>query len=172
MDKESLRKFRQNLNVYKLPFTIVGMIAFGSRVKKYYTENSDMDLLVVATGINPKRHRRGEEIARLKQLLPLTTLDILLLTKEETLSNFKNHNPLFLDITTEGIILHDTGKFLENIINETLNYLGNSKIQKVKDGWSFPVKAGAPTFLSKVSNEDFSKAMLKDGERDLEVGKN
>jgi len=34
-------------------------------------------------------------------------LDILLLTPEEVISNFKNHNPLFLDIAEEGIIILD-----------------------------------------------------------------
>lgn len=171
MDIETLRKFPKNIHLLKLPFTIIGMAAFGSRVKEYFKEDSDMDLLVVASGIPPKRHRRGEQIAGLKKLLPLMPLDILLLTREETLSNFKNHNPLFLDITTEGIVLLDTDKFLINIIEETQDYLKNSKIKKIENGWVFPVKAGEPTFLSKVSNEDFSKAMLKDGERDLEIGK-
>lgn len=170
MDIETIRKFRQNIRTIKLPFTILGMVLFGSRVQEYYTDESDMDLLAVASGIPPKRHRRGEEIASLKKLLPLMPLDILLLTKKETLSNFQNHNPLFLDIATEGIVLVDSDEFLVNIIEETQLYLKNSKIQKVEDGWIFPVKAGVPSFLSKVSNEDFSKAMLKDGERDLEIG--
>ena len=171
MDTKTLSKFLPKSNFLELPFSVIAMVAFGSRVKENYTEDSDMDLLVVASGIPPKRHRRGEEIVSLKKLLPLMPLDILLLTKEETLSNFINHNPLFLDIATEGIILLDTDEFLVNIIEETRNYLKKSKIQKVEDGWIFPVKAGVPTFLSKVSNEDFSKAMLKDGERDLEIGK-
>ena len=171
MDLETLKKFPQNIYLLKCPFTVIGMAAFGSRVKEYFTEDSDMDLLVVASGIPAKRHRRGEHIAGLKKLLPLMPLDILLLTKEETSSNFKNHNPLFLDIATEGIVLLDTDEFLINIIEETRDYLKKSKIQKIKDGWIFPVKAGEPTFLSKVSNEDFSKAMLKDGKRDMEIGK-
>jgi len=171
MDTKTLGKFLPKSHFLELPFSVIAMVAFGSRVKENYTEDSDMDLLVVASGIPPKRHRRGEEIVSLKKLLPLMPLDILLLTKEETLSNFINHNPLFLDIATEGIILLDTDEFLVNIIEETRNYLKKSKIQKVEDGWIFPVKAGVPTFLSKVSNEDFSKAMLKDGERDLEIGK-
>src|SRR3990170_2516131 len=166
MDLETLKKFPQNIYLLKCPFTVIGMAAFGSRVKEYFAEDSDMDLLVVASGIPAKRHRRGEHIAGLKKLLPLMPLDILLLTKEETSSNFKNHNPLFLDIATEGIVLLDTDEFLINIIEETRDYLKKSKIQKIKDGWIFPVKAGEPTFLSKVSNEDFSKAMLKDGKRD------
>ena len=69
------------------------------------------------------------------------------------------------------MILLDNNDFLANIITETQNYLINSKIKKIEGGWTFPVKPGIPTFLSKVSNEDFSKAMFKDGERDFEIGK-
>ncbi|OGU28925.1 MAG: hypothetical protein A2057_10610 [Ignavibacteria bacterium GWA2_35_9] len=171
MDTKTLGKFLPKSHFLELPFSVVAMVAFGSRVKEYYNEDSDLDLLVVASGIPQKRHRRGKEIALLKKRLPLMPMDILLLLKEETLSNFKNHNPLFLDIATEGIILIDTDGLLANIIEETRNYIKQNKIQKVTDGWIFPVKEGAPTFLSKVSNEDFSNAMLRDGERDLAIGK-
>lgn len=170
MDIKTLNKFANQSNFSELPFTVLGVAAFGSRTKDNYSEDSDLDLLVVASGLPLKRHRRGEEIVRLKKLLPLMPLDILLLTKEETISNFKNHNPLFLDIATEGIVLMDTDDFLVNIIEETKNYIRNSKIKKIKDGWIFPVKAGSPTFLSKISNQDFAQAMLRDGERDLEIG--
>ncbi len=171
MDTVALEKFRYNPNKYNLPFLVLGTAAFGSRVKDYYTANSDMDLLIVASGISLKRHRRGEEISKLKQVLPPLPLDILLLTKEEVLSNFRNHNPLFLDIAVEGIVLYDTDSFLENIIRETVNYIEEKNIRKIEGGWAFQVNTGVPTFLSKVSNEDFSKAMLKDGERDFEAGK-
>ena len=165
MDIETIKKISENSYLSQLPFDIIGIVAFGSRVKDNYTEDSDMDLLVAALGLPLKRHRRGVESALLKKVLPSVPLDILLLTEEETISNFRNHNPLFLDIATEGVILLDNNDFLANIITETQNYLRNSKIKKIEGGWTFPVKPGMPTFLSKVSNEDFSKAMFKDGER-------
>ncbi len=171
MDKETIKKISENISRAKLPFDIIGIAAFGSRVKDNYTEDSDMDLLVTASGLPLKRHRRGTESANLKRILPIIPLDILLLTKEETISNFRNHNPLFLDIATEGIVLLDSNNFLTNIIAETQNYLRNSKIQKIEGGWVFPVKPSVPTFLSKISNLDFSNAMFKDGERDFEIGK-
>jgi HEPN domain-containing protein/predicted nucleotidyltransferase len=171
MDIETIKKIPQNFHLLKLSFDIIGIAAFGSRVKEHFTEDSDLDLLVVASGIPSKRQRRGLQAAGLKKLLPLMPIDILLLTKEETISNFKNHNPIFLDIAIEGIVLLDNNNFLAGIIAETRKYLSNSKIQKIEDGWVFPVKQGEPTFLSKVSNEDFSRAMYKDGERDFEIGK-
>ncbi|HET56733.1 MAG TPA: HEPN domain-containing protein [Ignavibacteria bacterium] len=171
MDIDKFKIFCNDLSEHALPFIVMGIVAFGSRAKEDYRQDSDTDLLVVASGIAAKRQRRGREIAILKKLLPSMSLDILLLTKKETISNFRNHNPLFLDIATEGIIILDSDGFLANIIEETQNYLKNSEIQKIKDGWAFPAKAGMPMFLSKVSNEDFSKAMLKDGARDLEISK-
>ena len=147
MDIDKFRKFASDLMKQSLPFKVTGMVAFGSRVKEDYTEDSDTDLLVVASGIAAKRQRRGREIAFLKNVLPPVPLDILLLTKKETISNFKNHNPLFPDIATEGIVILDYDGFLAKIIAETRNYIKYSKIQKIKGGWIFPVKAGVPTFL-------------------------
>ena len=147
MDIEKFRKLSSDIRVQNVPFKLIGIVAFGSRVKEGYTEDSDTDLLVVASGIAAKRHRRGREIATLKKLLPPMPYDILLLTKKETISNFKNHNPLFLDIATEGIIILDSDGFLANIVEETRNYLKYSKIKKIKDGWAFTAKAGATTFL-------------------------
>lgn len=154
-----------------LPFNISGAIVFGSRVKGEATPYSDFDLLIVADGINPKRQRRGDEIIHLKQHLPLLPIDILLLTPREVISNFKNHNPLFLDISEDGIVILDKNNFLEALINETKDYIRIKGIKRLKGGWKFPVQYGVATYLSKVSNKDFAMAMLKDGERDYRIGK-
>lgn len=153
----------------KTPFEIKGVIAFGSRVKGKATPYSDFDILVVAEGINPKRHRRGNEIMQIKRCLPLQPLDVLLLTSEEVISNFKNHNPLFLDIAVEGIILMDKDNILQNLVEETRGYIKGKEIKRLKDGWRFPIKYREATYLSKVSNKDFALAMLKDGERDYSI---
>lgn len=171
IDAKIFRQIREELSPGRLPYTLIGAAAYGSRVRDDYNAESDFDLLVVASGIHPKRQRRGEEILLLKKLLPPAPFDILLLTPEEASANFRNHNPLFLDIATEGIILFDSDNFLENLMEETKDYLENSEIRKIEGGWVFPVKPGEPTYLSKVSNKDFSYAMLRDGERDLAIGK-
>jgi predicted nucleotidyltransferase len=60
------------------------------------TEDSDIDILIISTEINPKRHRRGKEIAGIKEWISLgLPVDITLLTPDECIWNFKNHNPLF-----------------------------------------------------------------------------
>jgi HEPN domain-containing protein len=96
-------------------------------------------------------------------------LDILLLTTKECLSNFRNHNPLFLDIACEGIVLLDEDDFLKSLIEETRAYISERKLRKLEDGWEFPVTDRVPVYLSNVSNKDFAIAMLTDGERDFEI---
>jgi HEPN domain-containing protein/predicted nucleotidyltransferase len=154
-----------------LPFNIRAVLLFGSAARGGETPDSDVDLLVIADGINTKRHRRGPEIASIKHSFPELSLDILLLTESEVLSNFRNHNPLFLDIAEEGIIILDYGNFLNHLIAETKEYIKRRGIKRFGDGWIFPVEKGTPAYLSRVSNKDFSYAMLKDGERDFEIGR-
>jgi HEPN domain-containing protein/predicted nucleotidyltransferase len=158
-------KIRNALQKSQRP-EVVGAILFGSMVKGTATASSDVDLLVVCHGLDPKRHRRGKESAEIKQQLPAVPLDLLLLTPQEVESNFHNHNPLFLDMAAEGIVLIDAQGWLENLLAETRDYVQRRGIKKTENGWIFPVERGVPTYLSQVSNKDFSLAMLRDGERD------
>jgi len=156
-----------------LPFKIKSSIIYGSAARGTFTPDSDIDILFVSDEINPKRHRRGEEIARIKGYLSLGhALDILLLTSNECLSNFRNHNPLFLDIAWEGVILQDENNFLKNLLDETRSYIAEQNIIKLSDGWIFPVAERTPAFLSNVSNRDFALAMINDGTRDFTIGVN
>ncbi len=155
----------------ELPFTIEAAVLFGSRVSGKATPQSDVDLLVVADGIHPRLHRRGEQIRSVKRILSPLPVDVLLLTRKEVSSNFNNHNPLFLDIAEEGEIVLDTEGFLETLIVATREYIRQRGIQRTESGWLFPVRAGEPSLLSMVSNRDFSMAMLKDSERDFAIGK-
>lgn len=150
---------------------ILGAIVFGSRAKEMALPSSDLDILIIADGINPKRHRRENEIITIKRSLPAIPLDILLMTSGEVISNFKNHNPLFFDIAEDGIILLDSGDFLMKLVLETKDYIKAKGIKKWKDGWKFPVRHRVATYLSGVSNKDFAMDMIKDGERDYIIGK-
>lgn len=154
-----------------IPFEIKAVVIYGSYARKAPEEDSDIDILLVSDQVNPKRHRRGREIAIIKGAIALgLPLDILLLTNTECISNFRNHNPLFLDIAWEGIVLLDEDDFLKGLIEETKEYILERGIKKLDDGWIFPVQERIPVLLSKVSNKDFAIAMLTDGERDFRVG--
>lgn len=153
------------------PVEIIAATVYGSWARGAMTVDSDVDLLLISDAINIKRHKRGKDIAAVKAWLGLDfPMDLLLLTREECISNFRNHNPLFLDIAVEGLILIDSEDFLKNLFEETRAYISLKKLQKLDDGWLFPVLYREPSFLSKISNKDFSIAMLTDGERDLNIG--
>jgi predicted nucleotidyltransferase len=162
---------RMALENASFPFDVLAAVLFGSRAQGSEEPSSDTDLLVVAEGICDRRHKRTEEILLIKESLPVSGADILLLTPEEARSNFENHNPLFLDIAEEGILLLDETGSIRQLIGETRRYIRKRGIRRYRGGWMFPVEQGKSTPLSKVTNEDFSRAMLKDGERDLEIGK-
>src|SRR3989304_4116692 len=151
MNTDQLIKYiRKNLQEKKgiLPMNIKATVLFGSWAKGIATPDSDVDLLILAEGINPKWHRRGAEIAKIKRCLPELSLDVLLHTKEEVISNFMNHNPLFLDVAEDGIIILDDGEFLHNLILQTRDYVRQRAIKRYGDGWIFPVEKGIPEFLS------------------------
>lgn len=139
-----------------IPFRVVAVLLYGSLSYGTARRDSDIDLLIVGEGIEPKRQRRGREIALIKRCLPGLPFDVLLLTRAEVVSNFKNHNPLFLDIAEDGIIIVDENSFLQDLIVETKDYLREKGIKRFGEGWVFPSEQGRPTFLSRVSNKDFS----------------
>ena len=151
-------------------FAITAAVLFGSVARETQTKDSDADLLVVAEGLNARRNRRGGQIAQIKSLFPKIPLDILLLTREEVISNFRNHNPLFLDIALEGLILLDPEDFLSGLMSETKTYIRAKGIRKFGDGWAFPVRKGVAVALSGVTNRDFAEAMALDARRDFEIG--
>lgn len=154
-----------------LPIRIRSAVIYGSSARETRTRDSDLDLLLISEDVNPRRHRRGDTIAMIKEKLSLDMpLDILLLTPAECLSNFRNHNPLFLDIAVEGQVLLDEDDFLKSLMEETSAYIDERHIRKSDGGWVFPVPERAPGFLSEISNQDFADAMLTDGERDFEIG--
>ena len=88
------------------------------------------------------------------------------------ISNFTNHNPLFLDIAEDGVVIEDVENFLFNLMRQTREYIKTKGIKRLNGGWQFPVVYRAAVSLSNVSNRDFAEAMLKDGERDFLIGRN
>ncbi|MBF0556551.1 MAG: HEPN domain-containing protein [Nitrospirae bacterium] len=146
---------------------------YSSYARNSQNPDSDIDLLLISDEIDIKRHKRGKEAASITQCLCIDLpFDILLLTSDECLSNFRNHNPLFSDIAYEGRILIDEDDFLIKLMEETKVYIYDRKIEKLADGWRFPVLYRRPTYLSDVSNKDFAKVMFTDGELDFKIGNN
>jgi HEPN domain-containing protein/predicted nucleotidyltransferase len=156
-----------------LPFGIKASVLYGSFARSTPTPDSDIDILFISDEVNPRKQSRGKDIALIKEMLSSEhPLDILLLTSKECISNFRNHNPLFLDIAWEGLILFDKDNFLQALIDETRSYISEKNIKKLVDGWMFPVPERTPAFLSNVSNRDFALAMINDGARDFAIAVN
>jgi predicted nucleotidyltransferase len=148
MKTEITAMIKTTLENNRFPFIVSGAVLFGSVAKGSHTRDSDIDLLVVAENINPRLHRRKKEIIELKHSFPGKTMDILLLSPKEVISNFTNHNPLFLDIAEDGIIIKDERNFLWDLIKKTREYIEAKSIKRLKDGWQFPVAHRAATSLS------------------------
>src|SRR4030067_930378 len=152
------------------PVKIISAVIYGSWAKGTQTADSDIDILLVSDEIAPRKNKRGKDVARIKGCLSIgIPLDIFLLTPDETASNFKNHNPLFLDIAVEGTILIDSDDFLQNLIEETKAYIYQRKLEKLADGWRFPVLYREPTFLSSVSNTHFVGEILIERVNNIEI---
>jgi len=129
---------------------LIASSIFGSRAKADYHGDSDLDLLVVADGLSNSRVERIPTIVKLKERCKFPfPVDVILATRSECVANFKNHNPLYLDIASDGIVIYDTNRFLTNQIEETLDYIKAKKIRRLEDGdgWRFPIDGRKPTFV-------------------------
>lgn len=156
----------------ELSHDIIASVLFGSWARGEAKEGSDIDLLIVSDNVHRKRQKRSQDILRIKKELALPLpLDILLVTQEECLENFRSHNPLFLDIACDGIILFDPKGFLRTLFEETRAYIQEKGLVRLPDGWRFPARYREATPLSQVTNKDFARAMLCDGQRDFVSGK-
>ena len=164
------RLIRQGLRAASFSFDLRGAVLFGSQAAGDASDESDIDLLVIACGIPLQRQRRSKEILAIKRLFPGLPLDILLMTPEEAQNNFRNHNPLFFDIAEDGVILFDPEGALQAAMQETRRYIRERGIERLGDGWRFPATRGAPTYLSRISNKEFARGMLQDAGRDHRIG--
>ena len=126
---------------------IISIAVFGSVARQEDNANFDLDLLIVANGIPQKKIHRITDIVNIKRILDLDLpVDILLVSKEECEANFRNRNPLYLNIAFDAKIIYDTG-FLIRLTEETREYIGLNHIRRGVNSWSFPVKDRIATLL-------------------------
>lgn len=145
---------------------VVGVVLFGSYVKK--KEWNDIDLLIVIDSTEKSRIERTDDIVKFKRQLDFP-VDVILLSKEECKNNFKNHNPLFLDIALDGITIYDKN-FVAPLIEETKAYLKKNEIIREDTAWIFNFKKNIAA-LSNITNKSWAVAWINDSERDVESAK-
>jgi len=131
---------------------------------------SDLDVLVVATGLTPWAQRTPEIVEIGDKVRFRRHVDILLVTPEEGQLNFENHMPLFLDIAFDGVVLFDRD-FVTKLMEETRAYVARRGIIRKPTGWKFPVEYRKETPLSKTTNGDTARAWIETAERDLKSAK-
>jgi predicted nucleotidyltransferase len=138
MDQSILSEIRDKAKAH-WKNDLVSVVLFGSFVKG--GEYNDIDVLVVLEKIDKGRIERIPEIVAFSRTLDLRTgADILLYSCEECVSNFRNHNPLFLDIALDGVVVYDKNCFAKDMIEETRRYLKDRKIIRKGTAWFFPLK--------------------------------
>jgi HEPN domain-containing protein/predicted nucleotidyltransferase len=147
---------------------ILSIAIFGSVARQEDNADSDIDLLVIAEGISKRRIDRIPDMVRIERELDLShPIDVLLVSRDECRSNFRNHNPLYLDIAFDAEIIYDDTNFLRDLMEETREYVKTHNIRRGDGSWSFPVKDRIPTELSRVTNREWSLAWLEAGRRDI-----
>ncbi|HIC92436.1 MAG TPA: HEPN domain-containing protein, partial [Syntrophaceae bacterium] len=154
-----------------LSFEIKGAVLFGSWARGQGKMGSDIDILIIGEPLPSRMRDRIIQMIDIQDNITLYPLEIVLLTPEECRDNFNKHNPLFLDISTEGLILIDTDGLLENLIEETKRYIREEGIKKTERGWLFPIKYREVSYLSKLSNLDFIEIWLEDSQREIDASK-
>ena len=126
-------------------FDVIGIILFGSVARGEGNEQledlSDVDLLVIF-----KDHDLPEKYVK-RVLLESELMseidqgvDALWWTLSELYSALKIKLPLILDIIDEGIIIFDPLNALKTVRNMLLQELADKKVEKLKDGWLWPLK--------------------------------
>jgi len=107
------------------------VILFGSRAKGNDTENSDVDLCVIADDL-------PQEVLSRRYPAPsgYKFLSILGFHPDEFLTMLKDANPLILDIVTYGKIIYDNGFFkqVETSFHEVIKKYG---LKRQERGWSW-----------------------------------
>ncbi len=134
--------------------TLVSLVIFGSVAAGRARPESDVDLLVVAEGLDENYSDRlrlwreimaGLESERLrlwreKRLYPL--VDPVLLTPREA----KRIQPFYLDLLDNAVIIYDRDEFMRRVLEDLrarLKSLGAIKVELPNGSWYWVIKPSA-----------------------------
>jgi hypothetical protein len=102
---------------------LVSLVVFGSVGRGAFRPGSDIDVLIIASGLARGRHRRVAEFAQLEKALEaklhslrrkgyMMELSPVFKTPEEALAG----TPLFLDMLQDARVLYDKGGFFRKVL--------------------------------------------------------
>ncbi|MBI5167431.1 MAG: nucleotidyltransferase domain-containing protein, partial [candidate division NC10 bacterium] len=91
--------------VLKAREDVVSIVIFGSYARGEQYE--DLDVLVVMENLKPSLEDLKKATMELKSALKLGMgIDLLVYSREDCEANFRDHQPLFLDIAFDGAIVY------------------------------------------------------------------
>jgi len=124
---------------------LISVILFGSVARGDFKEGSDIDLLVVARNFPQKYSRRMDLLfpiaERVRDRIPGHPLQFYPLRVEEALKS----RPIYLDLLTDAIILHDKDEFMTKVLKDLwkkLIKLGAKRIELEDGSWMWVLKPG------------------------------
>ena len=91
----------------------VALALFGSQARGTATEDSDVDLLLIASNLEPRPWTRSREIGGIAYSVGPPHKSILARTPDEFLSGFPSY---YLDLGLDAVVLYDTDGFLTNAL--------------------------------------------------------
>jgi predicted nucleotidyltransferase len=110
---------------------LVSVVLFGSRARGEAREGSDWDFLVVARNLP---EGTLERVFRLKKMLPpfcRGEASLLAKTPEEFVAGLPD---LYLDIALDGMILHDTDKYMAKRLESLRTLIRRKGLRREKEG--------------------------------------
>jgi len=124
---------------------LISLVLFGSVARGQARPVSDIDLVIVATGLPRSLAERRRpflqawERARAGQGLPHVDWNLIVKSPEEA----RVHSPLYLDIVEEGIVILDRGDLVGAVLaamRERMRALGSRRVYLADGSWYWDLK--------------------------------
>ena len=124
---------------------LVSLVLFGSAARGQATSDSDVDLLVVASGFPRSLRDRRQELLDLwnpapaRREVPGVTWGLVTKSPEEA----ADHSPLYLDMVEDAIILHDRDGFFAGVLDSMrarMRLLGSRRVFLGDGSWYWDLK--------------------------------
>lgn len=121
------------------------LVLFGSVARGRCTTRSDIDVLVIASGLPRSLVERRRPLleawsqVRARRALPAVEWNLVTKTPEEA----RFHSPLYLDIVEDGILLVDRGRFFQTVLDAMrarMRQLGSRRVFLDDGSWYWDLK--------------------------------